>query len=224
MPADNYQMIMREIAGAAQKSGRSAEDVRLIAVTKTVGMAEVQSAATLGIGDFGENRVQDAAEKVRKLSALRWHFIGHLQSNKVKDVLPYYCLIHSLDRSSLAAALQNCAEKLDLVAAVLIQVNVSGEQSKFGIEPDRLPGFIEEVNAYDRLKIRGLMTMAPFVDDSEEARPHFRRLRLLREANQKKDLEMPELSMGMTNDYIVAVEEGATMVRIGSALFRSPIL
>lgn len=219
MPAEKYRQIMLQIAEAALRSGRDPGAVKLIAVTKTVGIEMVRRAAALGIEDFGENRAQDAAEKVAAMPALRWHFIGHLQSNKVKEVLPFYALIHSLDRLSLAEALQDQAKKAGRPAEVLIQVNVSGEQSKFGLAPDDLPAFLEKISVFDQIRLKGLMTMAPYLDDPEETRSYFRQLRFLRDANQKEGLALPELSMGMTNDFIVAVEEGATMVRIGSALF-----
>ena len=219
MLAENYPQVLRAIEEAARRSGRDPGEVKLIAVTKTVGIEEVRRAVTLGISDFGENKVQDAAERVKNIPEVRWHFIGHLQSNKVKDVLPAYSLIHSLDRLSLAEALQHCAENMNLTAKALIQVNVSGEASKFGLDPEELSGFLNEIRAFDRLKVQGLMTMAPFVDDPEETRPFFRQLRLLRDDNIKDGFELTELSMGMTNDFAVAVEEGATMVRIGSALF-----
>ena len=210
---------MLQIAEATLRSGRDPGAVKLIAVTKTVGIEMVRRAAALGIEDFGENRVQDAAGKVAVMPGLRWHFIGHLQSNKVKDVLPAYVLIHSLDRLSLAEALQDRAKKVGSPAAVLIQVNVSGEQSKFGLAPGELPSFLEKISVFDQVWVKGLMTMAPYLEDPEETRSYFRQLRLLRDANQKEGLALPELSMGMTNDFMVAVEEGATMVRIGSALF-----
>lgn len=219
MLEENYKTLLKKIAEAAGRSGRKPEEVKLIAVSKTVGIEEVRRAAALGITDFGENRVQEAAVKVEKIPEVRWHFIGHLQTNKVKAVLPSYILIHSLDRLSLAKELQRCAERFDLTAAVLIQVNVSGEQSKFGLAPEELPAFLKNTDAFDRLKVFGLMTMAPFTSDPEETRPYFRKLRLLRDENETAARKLPELSMGMTNDYSVAVEEGATMVRIGSALF-----
>lgn len=219
MLAENYQKVLSAINEASRRSGRSSGEVTLIAVTKTVGIAEVRQAVSLGISDFGENRVQDAASKVGNMPAVRWHFIGHLQTNKAKDVLPAYHMIHSLDRLSLAEALQRCADRFDKAAEVLIQVNTSGEESKFGLEPDQLPAFLKKVSIFDRINIRGLMTMAPFVKDPENTRPYFRKLRQLRDENITSGLELPELSMGMTNDFTVAIEEGATMVRIGSALF-----
>ncbi|MDW7738718.1 MAG: YggS family pyridoxal phosphate-dependent enzyme [Bacillota bacterium] len=219
MLAENYREVLKNIEEAALKAGRNPENIKLIAVTKTVGIDEVRQAANLGMKDFGENRVQDAAEKVISLPDLNWHFIGHLQSNKVKDVLPYYMMIHSLDRLSLAKAVQSWAEKLDLLVNMLIQVNVSGEESKFGMKADDLGSFINQIDDYDRIRVLGLMTMAPFVADPEEARCCFKKLRQLRDEYSKPGMELPELSMGMTNDYLVAVEEGATILRIGSALF-----
>jgi len=219
MLAEKYRKVIETINEAARRSNRDPGDIKLIAVTKTVGIEAVRQAFSLGINDFGENRVQDAAAKVAGLPEVRWHFIGHLQTNKVKNVVPAYSLIHSLDRLSLAEALQGYAEKLDREVEVLIQVNVSGESSKYGMQPEELPGFLSKISAFNCLKVRGLMTMAPFVDDPEEARPFFQKLRLLRDENAGTGFELKELSMGMTNDYTVAVEEGATMVRIGSALF-----
>lgn len=218
MLAENLQLIKNNIA-AARKKGHNKEQVKLIAVTKTVGLAEIEAAAGLGIRDFGENRVQEAQEKVERFPDYNWHFIGHLQTNKVRFVLPAYQVIHSLDRLSLAKELQKQAERLDLVANVLVQVNVSGEETKFGLAPDKLPEFLTKLRSFDRLKTEGLMTMAPFLEDAEETRKYFRALRELRDANAHPECPLKELSMGMTNDYIVAVEEGATMVRIGSALF-----
>ncbi len=219
MLAENYKSVMNTITAAARRAGRDPASIKLIAVTKTVGVGTVENAAALGMRDFGENRVQDAAQKVEKFPGFNWHFIGHLQSNKVKSVLSFYTLIHSLDRDSLAATLQERAEQLDITVHALVQVNVSGEESKFGLSPARLPAFLLKLYSYDRIKVKGLMTMAPFVDDPEETRSHFRHLRQLRDHNARPEMKLEELSMGMTNDYEVAVEEGATMVRIGSALF-----
>jgi PLP dependent protein len=215
----NYQTVRSAIASAAERVGRDPRAVQLVAVTKTVGIEEVRTAFSLGMVDFGENRVQDAVEKVTALPEANWHFIGHLQSNKVKDVLPVFKLIHSLDRQSLADALQKWAEKMDLKANVLIQVNVSGENSKFGLAPQELPEYLEYLHDLNRVWPCGLMTMAPYVDDAEEVRPFFRQLRQLRDLHGKDLQGLKELSMGMTNDYEIAVEEGATIVRIGSAIF-----
>jgi PLP dependent protein len=214
-----YAAVKSAIATAAKVSGRDPQSVRLIAVSKTVGIEEVRLAYNLGIHDFGENRVQDAAEKVKDLPEAKWHFIGHLQSNKVKDVLPFYSLIHSLDRKSLANALQNYAEKMGMTVDVLLQVNVSGEKSKYGLAPDELPSFLDYLCDLKKIRLCGLMTMAPYVEDAEEARPYFRQLRQLRDHYSFSCPDLKELSMGMTNDYKVAVEEGATIVRIGTAIF-----
>lgn len=214
-----YAEIIAEIEAAAQTAGRDPRDIKLLAVTKTVGLDQVRQAMALGISDFGENRVQDAAPKVTALPEARWHFIGHLQSNKVKDVLPHYTLIHSLDRPSLAAALQSNTERLEITAEVLVQVNVSGEESKFGLEPAALTDFLSYLKDLGRIRVCGLMTMAPNVDDPETVRPVFRRLRQLRDLYATPANGLHELSMGMTNDYKVAIEEGATIIRIGSALF-----
>jgi len=217
--AENYYKLKSDLEHAALKAGRSPSKIKLIAVTKSAAIENLKKAAELGITDFGANRVQEEADKVKSLPGVNWHFIGHLQRNKVKYVLPVYCMVQSLDRLSLARELQRHAEKLDQEVDVLVQVNISSEKSKFGLPPRELPSFLEQAGRLDRLKIRGLMAMAPFVDDPEEARPYFKRLRELRDQNAVPGRELPELSMGMTNDYLVAVEEGATMVRIGGALF-----
>ncbi len=217
--ADNYRKVTTELESAASKAGRGPEEIRLIAVTKSASLEDIKQAAELGITDFGANRVQEEADKVKGLPGVNWHFIGHLQRNKVKYIMPVYSTVQSLDRLSLAKEMQRWAEKSGREITVLVQVNISGEESKFGLRPEEVGPFLEQAAGFDRLKIKGLMAMAPFVDDPEEARPYFRRLRELRDKNAIRGLELPELSMGMTNDFAVAVEEGATMVRIGGALF-----
>ncbi len=215
----NLRHIQEEIAAAARRAGRFPAEVRLVAVTKTVGPDKIRQAAALGLRDFRENRLQEARPKLQLFPELRWHFIGHLQTNKVKEVLNSFTLIHSLDRYSLAQELQRRAEQLDREARCLVQVNISGEKSKFGLSEAELPDFLEAMREFPRIKIEGLMTMAPYCDDPEEARPVFRRLRELQREWARPGMELKELSMGMSNDYIVAVEEGATLVRIGTALF-----
>lgn len=219
MLANNYKKLLGNIETAAARAGRDPKDIQLVAVTKYVGLDEVREAFRAGIKDFGENRVQEAVEKIKQFPELNWHFIGHLQSNKAKDVLPCYTLIHSLDRLSLANALQKCGERFGLMANVLVQVNTSGEESKFGLAPGELFSFLEKIKSYDRLKVKGLMTMAPFHDNPEETRPCFRDLRKLRDQCIKNGYNIEHLSMGMTNDYMVAIEEGATIIRVGSAIF-----
>ncbi len=219
MLAENYRKIKSALESAALRAGRRPDDTRLIAVTKSASLEDIKQAAGLGITDFGANRVQEEADKIKSLPDVNWHFIGHLQRNKVKYIMPVYCMVQSLDRLSLAEELQRCAVKFDREIDVLVQVNISGEESKFGLVPEEVAPFLRQAARYDRIKIRGLMGMAPFVDDPGETRPYFRRLRELRDKNARAGLELPELSMGMTNDYTIAVEEGATMVRIGGALF-----
>ncbi len=215
----NLNTVRQEIAAALERSRRSGERVRLVAVTKTVGPKEIAAAAALGLQDFGENRLQEAVPKLRQFPDLRWHFIGHLQSNKAGEVLAGFSLIHSLDRLSLARALQRRAERQDLEAHCLLQLNISGEKSKSGLGEAELPDFLEALSDFPRIRVAGLMTIAPWCEDPEEVRPIFRRLRELQQLHRRPGLALSELSMGMTGDYIVAVEEGATMVRIGSALF-----
>lgn len=220
--ARNIERVKATIADACRKSGRRPEDVRLIAVTKYVGIDTTRAVLDLGIEHIGENRVQEAVPKYDKLGSRgTWHFIGHLQSNKVKNVLGRFTYIHSLDRHSLAKEIQKRAAKRAMTVNCLLQVNVSGEKSKFGLAPSELVEFAKEVADMSNIRIVGLMTMAPFVDNPEEVRPVFRELRSLRD--QLYRLELPrvgklELSMGMSNDYTVAIEEGATMVRLGSVL------
>lgn len=219
MLAENLKVIRKEIAAALDRAGRTGEKVRLVAVTKTVGSDQVREAVALGLRDFGENRLQEARPKLQLFPNLRWHFIGHLQTNKAKDVLASFDLIHSLDRYSLARTLQRRAERLDTEARCLLQLNISGEKSKSGLAAGELPDFLDALRDFNRIKVEGLMTMAPWSVDPEEARPVFRRLRELQQAHARPGMELKELSMGMTNDYTVAVEEGATMVRLGTALF-----
>lgn len=224
--AENLEQVHRTIGGACERSGRCPEAVRLVAVTKTVGAEAVRALFELGQRDFGENRPRNGCGKVGALAEpeARWHFIGHLQRNKVKDVLPAFGTVHSLDSVRLARQMQRIAEEQDLQPTVLLEVNISGEASKHGIEAREAPGVADEVLQMDRLRLAGLMTMAPLVEDPEETRVHFRGLRTLRERLEHHTGEdLPELSMGMSNDYAVAIEEGATQVRVGSALFRGCI-
>lgn len=217
----NLGHLRRKIAAAARRGGRDPEAIRLVAVTKTVGLNEIARAAALGLHDFGENRVQEAREKIRAHPHLAWHFIGHLQSNKAREVARHYALIHSVDRLSLAKALQKQAGQFDWMVEILVQVNVSGEKSKHGLPPGDLPALLSALQALPRLKVRGLMTMAPHEADPEKTRPVFRALRELRDRCVQPGLDLTELSMGMSNDFPVAIEEGATMIRVGSTLFHA---
>ncbi len=224
MVKENLEQVRARIAAAAKRVGRDPAGVRLIAVTKGVPVPHIEEATACGIQDVGENRVQEAQEKrfslrpFDKLRAggskdervIRWHLIGHLQRNKVKQALEFFDCIHSVDSLELIAALSRIERKLP----VLIQVNVSGEATKHGCTPEEAAKLVEAVRASNNLDCQGLMMMAPYSDNPESARPFFRRLREL--AGRMK---LKELSMGMSSDFEVAVEEGATMVRIGTAIF-----
>jgi pyridoxal phosphate enzyme (YggS family) len=209
------------VADAADCSGRRAEDVSIVAVTKHVGVPEVTSALSAGIRDFGENRVQEFEGKFGLFPDARWHFIGHLQTNKVKDVVGKAHLIHSIDSIKLLRFVDRKAAELGIVQPVLLEVNVSGEASKGGFDPRAVSEALDESSAMEGVRIRGLMTMAPFARP-EDVRWVFRELRELRDslgAIAPDGVELEELSMGMTNDFRVAIEEGATIVRIGTAIF-----
>ncbi|WP_054949973.1 YggS family pyridoxal phosphate-dependent enzyme [Numidum massiliense] len=218
----NYRAVTANIQQACKRSGRSPDEVGVIAVTKYVGIETTEAVLDLGVGHIGESRAQEAVPKWEALGNRgTWHFIGHLQRNKVKDVVGRFTYIHSLDRFSLAQEISKRAAQKEVTVRALLQVNVAGEESKFGLSPDEVVEFSREVAALPHLTVAGLMTMAPHVPNSEEVRPIFRELRALRDkldtyrGASEKQLE---LSMGMSNDYEVAVEEGATMVRVGSSL------
>jgi len=221
----NLAEVRRRIAEAAARSGRVAETVTLVAVTKTVAAAMVRMLYELGVHDIGENRVRDAQGKAAQLAdcAIRWHMIGHLQTNKARAAVRLFSLIHSVDSARLAHALEKRAAQDGLTIRVFIEVNTSAETTKFGVSPEVAGELAQAVMACEHLELRGLMTMAPIVSRAEEARPCFDRLRELRDQlNEAGRLSRPlsELSMGMTQDFEAAIEAGATMVRIGSALFR----
>ena len=214
--------VREAIARAAGRSGRKGSDVTLVAVVKTVPAAAAGECLTLGVGDLGESRVQEAEAHVAALGrgAARWHLIGHLQRNKARRAVELFDRVHSVDGIDVALALSRHAAAQGRTVRALIEVNVGGEASKFGVAADELEGLIERTRSLPGLAIDGLMTVAPLEERAEEARPHFARLRELRDrARHSQGLELPELSMGMSVDYPVAVEEGATIVRIGTALF-----
>ena len=212
--------VERRIAEAARRADRSPDEVTLVAVSKTWPVDVIAAALEAGITDLGENRAQELKQKVAMLGDRpRWHFIGHLQTNKVRSVVDSVVLVHSVDRFGLAEAIARRASALGIIQDVLIEVNVAGEASKHGAEPQRVPALAEEVAALDGIRVRGLMTMAPFTDDPEDSRPHFAALRELGATLQMRLPEATLLSMGMTRDFEVAVEEGATLVRVGEAIF-----
>lgn len=214
--AANLAAVRERIAEAARHAGRDPAAVRLVAVTKTVGLDDVEILQALGVQHFGENRLEVAAPKIQAFQGdARWHMIGAMQRRKVRDAVPLFDYVDAVDRLRLADELQKrCAEN-GVTMPVLIEVNVSGEAVKTGVAPEALPAALDAMAGLDRLEVRGLMTMAPFVADPEETRPVFARLRALAQTHG-----LAEVSMGMTNDYEVAVQEGATEVRIGTALFQ----
>jgi len=221
----NLAVVGGRIAEAAQRVGREADDVTLVVVTKTVSPEVIALLPDLGVHDVGENRVQALTERAQALNrlGLRWHMIGHLQRNKARKVLPFTHLLHAIDSLRLAETVNRVAGELDRPAEALIQVNVSGEASKFGLEPAEATDLIRRAPEWPHLRIAGLMTMAPFVSDPETVRPVFVALRELAErirGDAPPGVEMRHLSMGMTQDYVQAVEEGATIVRIGTAVFK----
>jgi pyridoxal phosphate enzyme (YggS family) len=221
--AANIARVRSKIEEAARKVGRSAGEITLVAVSKTVPVALVKIAYNLGVTDFGENRVQDALPKIAEFHprGMRWHMIGHLQSNKTGKVAGAFDMVQSIDSAHLAQVLNRHAGEEGKILPVLLQVNVSGEASKEGVSVDETPQLARQIAALPCLKVRGLMTIAPLVKDPEEVRYVFRGLRELRARLQDEVAECSwdDLSMGMTDDYSVAIEEGATIVRIGRAIF-----
>lgn len=220
--AERYRRIQERIAEACNRVGRNPTDVHVIAVSKTKPASDVRAALRAGMVDFGENYVQEFLTKREELSAekMRWHFIGHLQRNKVKYLLPHIHMIHGVDSERLGAEINRQAALAGSRMPVLLQVNTSGEDSKFGCLPQEAPALLERIATLEHLDVQGLMTLAAFLDDPETLRPMFRTLRELRDdLRDRTGLALPHLSMGMTNDFDVAVEEGATLVRIGTALF-----
>jgi PLP dependent protein len=220
---ERIDIIRQRIAAAARTSGRPASDVRLMAVTKTVEDLRIMQVIDAGVDMIGENYVQEARRKIELMGkSVEWHLIGHLQTNKAKDAVRLFDMIHSLDRIELARELDRRSRMAGVVTKALIEVNISGEETKRGVaHRDALP-LIREVSALEYLSVQGLMTMPPWFDDSQEARPFFVALRELKErvaAENLPRIQMRELSMGMSQDYEVAVEEGATIVRIGRSIF-----
>jgi len=217
MVRDNLASVRERIRRAAERAKRDPEAIRLVVVTKEADFDQMREAVEVGVTDVGENRLKAAISKKELFDShvLSWHMIGHLQSKKAREAVKLFSLIHSVDSIKLACIINSEARKIGKTQDVLAEVNVSGEKSKFGIKPNALSNFIEEAKALKHINVRGLMTMAPFVENPEIARPIFRKLKELADTHGLK-----ELSMGMTQDFEVAVEEGATMVRVGSAIFK----
>jgi len=208
-------------ASAAAKSGRSVDDVELVAITKTHPAEKVREAIEAGQTLFGESRVQEARAKIPELpSNIRWHFVGHLQKNKIRHALPLFEIIHSIDSLALAQDINRIAQEEGLHPRVLLEVNVAGEGSKFGFAPDKLREQMQELLALARLSIEGLMCIPPLGVESEDSRKFFVQVRELRDSLEKEfSVKLPQLSMGMTQDFAIGIDEGATLVRVGTAIF-----
>ena len=223
MLKENLETVEANIQAACDRAGRNREDVTLIAVSKTKPVEMLQEAYDLGVRVFGENKAQELAGKYEVLpDEIHWHMIGHMQRNKVKYIIDKVDLIHSVDSLRLAETIEKEAEKHNITSNILIEVNVAKEESKFGLMPEEVEEFVDKLADFHHLCVKGLMTIAPFVEDPEENRPIFARLRKLSVDIAKKNVDnmtMSILSMGKTNDYQVAIEEGATMVRVGPGIF-----
>lgn len=223
MLKENYDLVAEKVAAACKRAGRDPEEVTIIAVSKTKPLSNVEELAQYGVMDFGENKVQELCGKFEEISKpVRWHLIGHLQTNKVKYIVDKVELIHSVDSLKLAKQISKEAVKSEVTVPVLIQVNVADEDTKFGTQTEEAMELVVEAAKLPNIQIKGLMTIAPFVADPEENRVHFKQLKDLFVDIKEKNIDnvtMEILSMGMTNDYEVAVEEGSTMVRVGTGIF-----
>jgi len=220
---ENLERIEEKIRVKSELVGRGLREITLVAVSKTIEADKIEEAIAAGVNIIGESRVQEAKEKYEKVkSRIIWHLIGHLQSNKAKDAVKIFDLIHSVDSAKLAKEIDKQARKAGKIQKILVEVNVSGEESKYGLSPEGVITFLQEINGLPNIKVKGLMTMAPLYENPEDCRPYFRKLKELVEevkAENIKNVEMTYLSMGMSNDFEVAIEEGSNMVRIGRAIF-----
>ena len=219
---NNLELINEKIEKAAQRSGRKRSDIKLLGVSKQVDTDRIKEAIKCGHFNFGENYVQEFISKYETLSEYKdidWHFIGHLQKNKVKYIIDKVSLIQSVDTISLAEEINKRAEKLGLQITILIEINLGEESSKSGIEISELDSFLEQIFAFDNLKISGLMALPPFCENAQDSRRYFIKLRELRDRFNSSYNNLNELSMGMSSDYEIAIEEGATIVRVGTAIF-----
>ncbi len=223
MVVENLAEVEKKVCEACERAGRSRDEVTLIAVSKTKPMSMIEELLPGGTRDFGENKVQELCEKYEVLPKdIRWHLIGHLQRNKVKYIVDKAFLVHSVDSLRLAETINDEGKKKGITVPVLIEVNVAGEESKFGVAPQETEDLVREIAKLPFVRIKGLMTIAPYVEDPEENRIHFSGLRQLSVDIREKNIDnvsMNVLSMGMTGDYQVAIEEGATMVRVGTGIF-----
>ena len=223
MIKENLEVVEKNIEEACKRAGRDRSEVTLIAVSKTKPVSDIRQAMECGITVFGENKVQEIKDKTTEITEpLNWHMIGHLQANKVKYLPGRVCMIHSVDNKKLADEIEKQFAKADERIDVLIEVNMANEDTKFGLSKEEVPAFVKEISTLPHLNIRGLMTIAPFVSDPSQNRVHFRNLRDLSIDIARQNIDnvfMYDLSMGMTGDYEVAVEEGATFVRVGTGIF-----
>jgi len=221
--ARNLEVVQSKIHAACDRSGRDFSEVKLVAVSKTQSSERILQLAELGIKDFGENRVQELLEKRPQLpDDITWHMIGHLQTNKVKSIIDKVALIHSVDSFRLAKEIDKQAKSFEKTVDILIEINIAGEESKHGIEPAELSEFLAELAAFKNIMVKGIMCLAPYVENPEENRIYFRKMRQMfvdSEALSANNISMQYLSMGMTNDYEVAIEEGANIVRVGTGIF-----
>jgi hypothetical protein len=219
--ADNLAAIQQRIQAACSRAGREAQSVMLLAVSKTKSAEIIEEAVRCGQIFFGENKVQEAKAKIPlSPGRARWHFIGHLQSNKARDAVELFEMIQGVDSPDLAREISKRCEQASKEMPILLEVNVAGESSKFGYQPERLLAELKELSSLPRLVVQGLMTIPPFATDPEKSRSHFRRLRELKaQCEETLGLALPHLSMGMSGDFEIAIEEGATLVRVGTALF-----
>lgn len=223
MLKENLEAVQSKINMACERAGRRPDEVTLVAVSKTKPLSDIEELIACGVREYGENKVQELVDKYENVSTpVNWHLIGHLQTNKVKYIVDKACLIHSVDSIHLAREIEKEAAKKGLVVPVLIQVNIAHEDTKFGIDEATIYDFINEIKDFSHIKVKGLMTIAPFVENPEENRVHFRKMhQLLLDIKSKSidNIDMCILSMGMTNDYEIAIEEGSTMVRVGTGIF-----
>lgn len=219
---ENLDLINEKIKAAAEKSGRKREDVLLLAVSKTVDVPRIKEAVNLGLVDLGENKPQEINWKYYEIKNVKWHQIGHLQTNKVKYIIDKVCLIHSVDSLKLAEEISKRAKAKNITMDILVEINIAGEEAKSGVPLDEAEALAVEISKLDNIIVKGLMTVAPFVENPEDNREYFKQMRNLfvdiRDKNYN-NIDMKYLSMGMTNDYEIAVEEGANIVRIGTGLF-----
>jgi pyridoxal phosphate enzyme (YggS family) len=217
----NLSKVKERIEHAAIKAGRDPQGIKLVVVTKTVAVERIREAMAAGAMIFGENYVQEAAHKIQEIghAGIRWHLIGHLQTNKAKHAVRLFDIIHSVDSVTLGRELDKRAAAASTIVDCLIEVNLSQENSKFGMSKERIPELAQELRGLRNISLQGLMTMPPYADDPEASRPYFAALRGLKEEIESSGIPLPELSMGMSSDFEKAIEEGATIVRIGRAIF-----